>query len=105
MTIPNVQHASTSRIKRVQSLRANVIQVCTHCGAPGYWHDTPNVNVGCYAPEKVTQVGQDYVGPICPNCGASRPEISNLGEIWRKVWFVSLWSVLKDTIRSLWSRK
>ena len=71
---------------RKQSLHANVIRSCQKCGAPGYWHNTPGVNVGCYAPEKVTKLGEDPVGLICPNCGTKRPSsIEEHGEIWSKL--------------------
>jgi hypothetical protein len=87
---------NVSRVFRKQSLYASVIRSCRKCGAPGYWHNVPDVNMACYAPEKVTQLGSDPVGAICPNCGADREEIEPLGEIWRREWKVSLWSLLKD---------
>lgn len=85
---------NVGRVQRKQSLYASVIRSCENCGAPGYWHDVPGVNVGCYAPEKVTKFGEDAVGTVCPNCGAAREEITRLGEIWSKEWRVSLWSAL-----------
>lgn len=93
-------HVEVSRVLRRQSLHASVIRSCK-CGAPGYWHNTSSVNVGCYAPEKVTQLGSDPVGPICPQCGAARETLEDLGEIWRKEWRVSLWAVLRDSLRDL----
>jgi len=71
---------------RKQTLEANVIRSCKNCGAPGYWHDTPNVNVGCYAPEKVTKLGEDPVGLVCPNCGADRKSaVEGKGTIWTRL--------------------
>ncbi len=103
------QNVSVSRVQRKQSLHANAIRACTNCGAPGFWHNTPGVNVGCYAPEKVTQIGTDPVGDVCPNCGAARQAVEPLGEIWKKVWRVSLWSfvvgLLSDFFKPLWRAK
>lgn len=92
---------SVSRIQRKQSLIVSVIHACTKCGAPGFWHDTPGVNVGCYAPEKVTHLGSDPVGDVCPQCGASREVIDRRGEVWSRTWRVSLWSLLKEILRDL----
>jgi len=88
-----------SNIYRKQSLHASVIRACRNCGAPGFWHNIPDVNPGCFAPEKVTKLGEDFVGTICPQCGKSRDDIEHHGEIWSKVWKVSLWTVLKNTVR------
>lgn len=90
------QVASVNRVVRKQSLYASVIRACNNCGAPGYWHDTPGVNVGCYAPDKVTQLGADFVGPVCPNCGVDREPIEYRGRIWSKEWRISLWSEFKS---------
>lgn len=72
-------------VHRKQSLSASVIKSCTNCGAPGFWHDTPGVNPGCYAPERVTKLGSDFVGETCPNCGHDRTPVEDLGEIWLKL--------------------
>jgi len=109
MTDSNKQTATVSSVLRKQSLYASVIRSC-QCGAPGYWHDTPGVNVGCYAPEKVTQLGSDPVGSTCPQCGTDRETMDSLGEIWTKEWRVSLWTALVDTLRDffkplLWRTK
>lgn len=95
------QHVDVSRIYRKQSLYANVTLACRYCGAPGYWHNTPNVNVGCYAPEKVTKLGEDPVGPLCPCCGNDRPAVEHHGEIWSKTWRTSLRSALKNALVDL----
>lgn len=71
-------------VTRKQSLHATVIRACRACGAPGYWHNTPGVNVGCYAPEKVTTLGCDPVGRVCPCCSSPRSGVEDHGEIWRK---------------------
>lgn len=71
-------------ITRRQTLHAQVIRSCAKCGAPGYWHTTPGVNPGCYAPDKVTQLGSDPVGDTCPNCLSPRPPVEDLGEVWTK---------------------
>jgi len=105
MSEPHVSRVTTSRVTRKQSLYASVIRACPNCGAPGFWHDTPGVNVGCYAPEKVTRLGEDFVGPVCPCCGHDRDPIECKGQIWSKEWRVSLWSVLKETINPLWRMK
>lgn len=94
-------HVAVARVVRKQSLHASVVRACRNCGAPGYWHNIPDVNPGCFAPEKVTQIGADPVGPICPQCGAAREEIERLGEIWSKEWRVSLWSALIGALRDL----
>lgn len=87
-------------IHRVQSLYASVIRSCTKCGAPGYWHNTPGVNIGCYAPDKVTQLGSDPVGRICPNCGGVRVSvIENQGLLWQKL-FGSPFAVWMATQRA-----
>jgi hypothetical protein len=104
MSDPNVQNVTVSRVVRKQSLYASVIRSCKKCGAPGYWHDTPGVNVGCYAPEKVTQLGADPVGAVCPQCGASRQEVERKGEIWRREFRVSLWSVLREMLSNLYPK-
>ncbi len=95
-----MQTVATTSVFRKQSLIANVIRACK-CGAPGYWHDTPGVNIACYAPEKVTQIGSDAVGNVCPACGASRQAVEGKGVIWSRQWRVSLWTVLKDTFRDI----
>jgi len=100
---PVERNVSVSRIVRKQALYASVIRACGACGAPGYWHNTPGVNIGCYAPDKVTQLGADPVGPVCPNCGAARETIEPHGQIWSKVWRVSLWRVLCETLRDLFN--
>ena len=95
------QNVNVSRVFRKQSLYASVIRSCKKCGAPGYWHDTPGVNVGCYAPDKVTQLGADPVGTTCPNCGAVREEIERKGEIWKREWRASWIGMIKDTVSNL----
>ena len=95
------QTVSVSRIQRKQKLIISVIRACKKCGAPGFWHNTPGVNVGCYAPEKVTHLGSDPVGTICPQCGAEREEIERKGEVWSRTWRVSLLTVLKEQWRNL----
>lgn len=94
-------HVTVARVVRRQSLHAGVIRACRNCGAPGYWHATPDVNPACYAPEKVTQLGSDPVGSVCPQCGADRVPVERLGEIWSKEWRVGLWSVIVGTLRDL----
>lgn len=96
---------SVSRVLRKQALYASVIRSCKQCGAPGYWHDTPGVNIGCYAPEKVTKLGENPVGSVCPNCGADREAIEHRGMIWSKEWRVSLRSVLTESFRNIWSKQ
>ena len=100
MTKPNVQSVSMARMTRKQMVIASVIHRCEKCGAPGFWHNTPGVNVGCYDPSKFTNP-LTPVGPICPNCGADREVIQELGEIWRREFRVSLWVVIKEAIADL----
>jgi hypothetical protein len=95
------QNVNVSRVYRKQSLYASVIRACKSCGAPGYWHNTPGVNVGCYAPDKVTQLGSDPVGIVCPCCGAARDRLEQKGEIWKKEWRVSWMAMIKDTFSNL----
>lgn len=84
-------------IHRAQALYASVIRSCARCGAPGYWHNTPGVNVGCYAPDKVTQLGSDPVGMTCPNCGAARPSaVEDQGLIWHKFFGTSIARLLAE---------
>lgn len=90
------QNVNVSRVFRRQSLYASVIRACKKCGAPGYWHNTPGVNVGCYAPDKVTQLGSDPVGTVCPNCGEPRTAVEQRGEIWKKEWRVSWLNMIKS---------
>lgn len=92
---------SSIGIYRKQSLHATIIRACTHCGAPGYWHNTPGVNVGCYAPDKVTTLGCDPVGAVCPNCGTERSSPEDLGEIWSKLFGVTLGQHVRAKLRSL----
>lgn len=92
-----------TNILRRQMLFANVIRACKNCGAPGFWHDTPGVNVGCYAPEKITKLGMDPVGEICPQCGHSREAIEPHGMIWSKVWRVNFWAALKSELRDIFN--
>lgn len=99
------QRVDVSRIVRRQALYASVIRACRNCGAPGYWHNTPGVNVGCYAPEKVTQLGSDPVGTVCPNCGAAREIIEQHGMIWSKIWRVSVWSALRGAIAEIFHKR
>lgn len=87
---------TVARVFRKQSLHASVIRSCRKCGAPGYWHNIPDTNLGCYAPEKVTKLGENPVGLVCPQCGADRDVIEPHGEIWKREWKASLWGVLKD---------
>ena len=93
-----IQATSTSIIRK-QQLYASVIRRCDNCGAPGFWHNTPGVNVGCYAPEKVTELGKDFVGLVCPNCGADRAPVEYLGKIWEKIWRVGLMTVLRELLQ------
>jgi hypothetical protein len=86
-------------VTRRDELIINVYRACRNCGAPGFWHNTPGVNVGCYAPERVTMLGQDPVGTICPNCGAAREAVDPYGVVWFKEWRVSLWAVIQAIIR------
>lgn len=67
-------------IWRKQQLEAEVIRACGNCGAGGKYHDVPDVNVGCFDPSRKGE----YVGETCPNCGAERPPIHQLGRIWSK---------------------
>lgn len=96
------EHVSRIGLIRRQTLHATVIHACKNCGAPGYWHNTPDVNVGCFAPEKVTRLGHDPVGETCPNCGADRDVIEDRGEIWRKEYRV--WHLIRDQIKGLFRR-
>ena len=98
------EQTSLIPIVRKQKLYASVIRACKNCGAPGFWHNTPGVNVGCYAPDKVTTVGENPVGSICPNCGASREEIEPKGLIWSKNFYAplpSLWRHFKHLAKEL----
>lgn len=95
-------HVENFLVARKQSLHANVIRACWNCGAPGFWHNTPGVNVGCYAPEKVTRLGEDFVGTTCPNCGALRDDIEHKGEIWRREFRINPWRAVRAWLRSWW---
>lgn len=83
-------------IIRRQELAAVVTRACANCGAPGFWHDVPNVNVGCYDP---TRKNQPITESNCPNCGAVRPAPEDRGVIWVREWTV--WELLGDQIRGL----
>lgn len=85
---PRLQTQTTELFAR-QSLVIAVVRACPHCGAPGYWHDVPGVNPGCYDPEKKRAAEAKMqplapVGPICPQCGGEREEIEPHGEVWAK---------------------
>lgn len=103
MADPRIQKVNVNRTVRKQALYASVIRACRCCGAPGYWHNTPGVNVGCYAPEKVTQLGMDPVGNTCPNCGAARQAVEPRGQIWSREWRVSLWAILREAAREIFT--
>lgn len=95
-----------SRIYRKQSLHASVIRNCTNCGAPGYWHNIPDSNnPGCFAPEKVTKVGSDPVGPVCPQCGAAREAVEPHGEIWSREFKPKVSEVVLGAIKDAFKRK
>lgn len=76
--------SASSVLNAVQTLHATVLRACASCGAPGVYHDIPDVNPGCFDPlRKGLPVGDD-----CPNCGASRVDArQELGEIWRRYKF------------------
>ncbi len=95
------ENVNVARVFRKQSLHANVIRACGKCGAPGYWHNIPDVNVGCFAPEKVTQLGMDPVGEVCPQCGTDRDPVEPHGEVWSKVWRTSLWTLIRGAFADL----
>lgn len=67
-------------IWRKQQLEAEVIHACRCCGAPGFYHDVPSVNVGCFDPARKGQ----FVGTVCPNCGHDRDAPERKGVIWSK---------------------
>jgi hypothetical protein len=67
-------------IYRKQQLEAEVIRACRSCGAPGFYHDVPDVNLGCFDPSRKGQ----YVGEICPNCDSERARPERKGVIWSK---------------------
>lgn len=67
-------------IWRKQKLEAEVIRACANCGAPGTYHDVPDVNVGCFDPLRRGQ----WVGEVCPNCGKDRTPPEKRGTIWSK---------------------
>lgn len=94
-------------ITRKQSLHATVIRSCAKCGAPGYWHNTPGVNVGCYAPARVTTLGCDPVGKVCPNCLSPRPSVvEDRGVIWQRFFgtrFAVAWARLLVRIKEMLS--
>jgi len=79
-------------------LVVNVIRACGKCGAPGFWHNTPGVNVGCYAPERVTKLGEDPVGPVCPNCGAERETMEPHGVVWQRT--IKFGRTIKDSLKA-----
>lgn len=87
-------------IGRLDRLIINVHRTCRNCGAPGYWHNVPGVNPGCYAPDKVTQLGNDPVGPVCPQCGANRDDVELHGEVWSREFRPGIWPVLKAAVWS-----
>jgi hypothetical protein len=99
------EQTETVKLFRRQSLRANVARACRNCGAPGYWHDVPGINPGCYDPQKVLDAklnheGFSPVGPICPQCGAEREDVEQLGEIWSKVFRApTLWEIIRERLR------
>lgn len=67
-------------IYRKQKLEAEVIRACTNCGAPGFYHDVPDVNVGCFDPARKGR----FVGDTCPNCHKARTPPEKRGVIWSK---------------------
>lgn len=81
-----------------RTLHATVIRACQSCGAPGTYHDVPDVNVGCFDPARKGLP----VGPVCPNCGAPRPEDEDRGEIWRKDYYV--WDLVWDRLKAIFRR-
>lgn len=95
----HVEHVSG--LIRRQSLHATVIRACKKCGAPGHWHDNPNLAKACYDPAKkraadAAGLGVAPVGPVCPQCGNHREDDEHLGEIWSKVWRVpTFWEQIK----------
>jgi hypothetical protein len=105
MTARNQEEVS--RLFRRQSLHAQVVRACPHCGAPGYWHDVPGINPGCYDPERKFRAEADGlgvapVGPVCPQCGGDREEAEQLGEIWNRVFRgPTLWEHIKQKWRDL----
>lgn len=101
------EHHEAVSIFRRQSLRANVARACRNCGAPGHWHDVPGVNPKCYDPIKVLEakashVGFAPVGPICPQCGADREDVEDLGEIWSKTFRApTVWERICERIKQV----
>jgi hypothetical protein len=78
------QYVSNVIVRR-QSLSASISRACRKCNAPGVYQnneffikDYPKVFRPLWAVRDV--------GPICPCCGASRQENTDLGEIWSREW-------------------
>lgn len=85
-----VEHSDSTLIKGRQWTGGTVIRACRNCGAGGLFHAVEGVNPGCYDPDRVGQ----YVGPICPNCGAARPPLEPQGLLNSKEvypWGVRVW--------------
>jgi rubredoxin len=103
-----VARTETVKLFRRQSLHANVARACGNCGAPGFWHDVPGVNPGCYDPDKVREArmndeGFAPVGAICPQCGADREDVERLGEIWSKEYRApTVWENVKAALWWRW---
>lgn len=89
-------------VERKQSLHANVIRACRHCGAPGFWHNVENVNTGCYDPSRLGQP----VGEACPQCGGSRQAVEDHGEVWTLELRAldRIKKSIKDYLKTKWSR-
>lgn len=73
---------TTMEFKRRQSLEATVIRACKSCNAPGIYSAEERIKAWPGAFDLV--LAGKPVGPVCPNCGAARPEDENRGEIWSK---------------------
>lgn len=64
---------------RRNELHINVQRACTHCGAPGVWHNIPGeVNARCYDPLRAGQP----IGDICPQCDSPRVANEPHGLVW-----------------------
>jgi hypothetical protein len=75
----------TNAIIRRQSLSASVSRACQKCHAPGVYQNNESFAKNYPQVFKPLWAGRS-VGPVCPCCGALRPETTDLGEIWSREW-------------------
>ena len=78
-----VEFDSLTANKARLEVRATVIRACANCGAPGVVVDEHGNKT------------EEPVGPICPNCGAKRPDDEDKGVIYDTRWFTWWGKILR----------